>query len=85
MGLLDKVVALFDRVVAVLDRVVTMLGDLEFSGLVAFWQQLLVVEAVKFLVVIELGKLVTLLDSMEAVLGRVLTVLVKLVSWCISF
>ena len=37
------------------------------------------------MVVIELGKLVTLLDSMEAVLGRVLTVLVKLVSWCISF
>ena len=39
VGLLDKVVALFDRVV-------TMLGDLEFSGLVAFWQQLLVGEAV---------------------------------------
>ena len=37
------------------------------------------------MVVIELGKLVTLLDSMEAVLGWVLTVLVKLVSWCISF
>ena len=79
-------VAMLDCVVAVLDRVVTMLGDLEFSGLVAFWQQLLLVgEAVKFLVVIELGKLVTLLDSMEAVLGWVLTVLVKLVSWCIYF
>ena len=38
------------------------------------------------MVVIELGKLVTLLDSMEAVLGRVLTVcvLVTLVSKCIS-
>ena len=39
-------VSLLVKVVAVLDRVVTMLGDLEFSGLVAFWQQLLVGEAV---------------------------------------
>ena len=39
-------VALLDWVVAVLDRLVTMLGDLEFSGLVAFWQQLLMGEAV---------------------------------------
>ena len=38
------------------------------------------------MVVIELVKLVTLLDNMEAMLGRVLTVrvLVTLVSWCIS-
>ena len=38
------------------------------------------------MVVIELVKLVTLLDSMEAMLGRVFTVrvLVTLVSWCIS-
>ena len=46
VGLLDKVLALLDRVAAVLDRVMTMLGDLEFSELVAFWQQLLVGEAV---------------------------------------